>query len=90
MSMLLDNDILARFTQTNVIVGLVLLVVGILLAIISGRITKLVRKTDKIQSNELTFLLWFGTIKPVRARQTACLPHKGQSKAVALGATAFF
>lgn len=61
MSMLLDNDILARFTQTNVIVGLVLLVVGILLAIISGRITKLVRKTDKIQSNDRIFL----TIKAV-------------------------
>ena len=61
MSMLLDNDILARFTQTNVIVGLVLLVVGILLAIISGRITKLVRKTDKIQSNDRIFL----TIKAI-------------------------
>ena len=61
MSMLLDNDILARFTQTNVIVGLVLLVVGIILAVISGKITKLVRKTDKIQSNDRLFL----TIKAI-------------------------
>lgn len=61
MSMLLDNDILARFTQTNVIIGLVLLVVGIILAICSGWITKLKRKTDKIQPNDKMFL----TIKAI-------------------------
>lgn len=61
MSMLLDNDILARFTQPNVIVGLVLLGVGIILALISGKITKLIRKTDKIQSSDRIFL----TIKAI-------------------------
>ena len=61
MSMLLDNDILARFTQTNVIVGLVLLVLGILLAISSSWITRLVRKTEKVKSNDRMFL----TIKAI-------------------------
>ena len=61
MSMLLDNDILARFTQTNVIVGLALLVFGIILAICASWITKLKRKTDKIKSNDRMFL----TIKAV-------------------------
>ena len=56
MSMLLDNNILARFTQTNVIVGLVLLGVGIILALLSSTITKLKRKTNKIQSNDKLFL----------------------------------
>lgn len=56
MSMLLDNDILARFTQPNVITGLVLLVFGIILAICAGKITKLVRKTDKIKNNDKVFL----------------------------------
>ncbi len=56
MSMLLDNDILARLGQTNVITGLVLLVVGIILALCSSKITKLVRKKDKIESNDKVFL----------------------------------
>lgn len=56
MSMLLDNDILARLGQTNVITGLVLLVVGIIFALCSSKITKLVRKKDKIESNDKVFL----------------------------------
>lgn len=56
MSMLLDNDILARLGQTNVVTGLVLLVVGIILALCSSKITKLVRKKDKIESNDKVFL----------------------------------
>lgn len=61
MSMLLDNNILARFTQTNVIVGLVLLAVGIILALLSGTITRLKRKTKTVQSNDKLFL----TIKAI-------------------------
>lgn len=61
MSMLLDNNILARFTQTNVIVGLVLLVVGIILALLSGTITRLKRKTKIVQSSDRLFL----TIKAI-------------------------
>ena len=61
MSMLLDNDILARFAQTNVIVGLILLVFGILLAISASWITKIARKTEKVKSNDRMFL----TIKAV-------------------------
>lgn len=56
MSMLLDNDILARLTQTNVITGLILLVIGIVLALCSSRIAKLVRKKEKIESNDKVFL----------------------------------
>ncbi len=56
MSMLLDNDILVRLGQTNVVTGLVLLVVGIILALCSSKITKLVRKKDKIESNDKVFL----------------------------------
>ena len=56
MSMLLDNDILARLTQTNVVTGLVLLVFGIVLALCSSKIAKLVRKKDKIEPNDKVFL----------------------------------
>lgn len=56
MSMLLDNDILARFTQPNVITGLVLLVVGIILAVCAFKITKLIRKTDSVKNNDKVFL----------------------------------
>lgn len=56
MSMLLDNDILARFTQVNVITGLALLVFGMILAIFSGKIAKLIRKKEKIESNDKVFL----------------------------------
>lgn len=56
VSMLLENNIWDRFTQTNVIVGLVLLVLGVILALVASKITKLIRKTDKIQSNDKIFL----------------------------------
>ena len=56
MSLLLDNDILARLTQINVITGLILLVLGILLAVCSSKITKLIRKKDKIETNDKVFL----------------------------------
>ncbi len=56
MSMLLDNDILARFTQVNVITGLALLVFGMILAIFSGKIAKLIRKKEKIEPNDKVFL----------------------------------
>lgn len=56
MSMLLDNDILARFTQVNVITGLALLIFGMILAIFSGKIAKLIRKKEKIEPNDKVFL----------------------------------
>lgn len=56
MSMLLDNDILARLTQTNVVTGLVLLVLGIVLALCSSKIAKLIRKKDKVEPNDRVFL----------------------------------
>ncbi len=61
MSMLLENDILTRFMQVNVITGLVFLVIGILLALCSGKITKLFKKKDTIESNDKMFL----TIKAI-------------------------
>lgn len=47
ISQLLENNIFSRFTQSNVIVGLVLLVLGILIGCLAGTITKKVRKVDK-------------------------------------------
>lgn len=57
MSMLLENNILDRFMQVNVITGLVLLVIGIILAFVSGPITKAVRKVEKVSSNDKLFLV---------------------------------
>ena len=57
MSMLLENNILTRLTQVNVIVGLVLLVIGILLACVAGRITKKVRKTKKVNTSDKLYLI---------------------------------
>lgn len=57
MSMLLENNILDRFMQVNVITGLVLLVIGIVLAFVAGPITKAVRKVEKVQSNDKLFLV---------------------------------
>lgn len=56
MSMLLENNILDRFAQPNVIVGLVLVVVGILLALLAKRITRLFRRTNKIEPNDRIML----------------------------------
>ncbi len=52
MSLLLDNNILERLAQPNVITGIVLLIVGVLFAIFAKRITKLVRKSEKVESND--------------------------------------
>lgn len=60
MSILLDNDFFARFTQSNVIVGLVLLVLGILIGCLAGTITKRVRKIDKkekVNSSDKLYLI---------------------------------
>ena len=56
MSLILDNNVWARFTQTNVIVGLVLLAFGILLAVSASWITRLKRKSEKIKTNDRVFL----------------------------------
>ena len=56
MSLLLENNILDRFAQTNVIVGIVLLVIGVLVAIFAKKITKLIRKADKVEPNDRIML----------------------------------
>lgn len=56
MSLLLENNILDRFAQTNVIVGIILLVIGVLVALFSKKITKLIRKADKIEPNDKIML----------------------------------
>ncbi len=56
MSLLLDNNILERLAQPNVITGIVLLIVGVLFAIFAKRITKLVRKSEKVESNDKVLL----------------------------------
>ena len=57
MSMLLENNILTRLMQVNVIVGLVLLVLGILMAVMAGFITKKVRKTEKVNTSDKLYLI---------------------------------
>ena len=56
MSLLLDNNILERLAQPNVITGIVLLIVGVLFAIFAKRITKLVRKSEKVESSDKVLL----------------------------------
>ena len=56
MSLLLDNNILSRLTQTNVIVGLILLVIGIIFACFSGLITRKIRKTKKVDTSDKLYL----------------------------------
>ncbi len=56
MALLLENNILDRFAQPNVIVGIILLVIGVLVAIFAKKITKLVRKSDKIEPNDKVML----------------------------------
>ena len=56
MSLLLDNNILERLAQPNVITGIVLLVVGVLVAIFAKKITKLVRKSEKVEPNDKVLL----------------------------------
>ena len=57
MSLLLDNDILARLTQPNVLTGLILLVIGLLFALFAKKITKLVRKSNKVEPNDRVLLI---------------------------------
>lgn len=57
MSMLLENNILTRLMQTNVLVGLILLVIGILLACLSGFITKKVRGVKKVNTGDKLYLI---------------------------------
>ena len=57
MSMLLENNILTRLTQVNVIVGLVLLVLGILTACMAGFITKKIRKTKELNPSDKIYLV---------------------------------
>lgn len=56
MSLLLDNDILQRLMQPNVLTGIILLVVGIIAALFAKKITKLFRKSEKVESNDRVFL----------------------------------
>lgn len=57
MSLLLDNNILQRLTQPNVLTGIILLVIGVLAALLAKKITKLIRKSDKIEPNDRIFLV---------------------------------
>ncbi len=57
MSLLLDNNIWARFSQPNVIIGLILLAIGLIVAIIAKKVTKMVRKTNKVEANDKILLI---------------------------------
>ena len=57
MSLLLDNNILARFTQSNVIVGIILLVLGIFIGCLAGVITRKIRKTEKTDTSDKLYLI---------------------------------
>ena len=56
MSLLLDNNILERLMQPNVMAGIILLVVGVLFAIFAKKLTKLFRKSEKVESNDKILL----------------------------------
>ncbi len=56
MSLLLDNNILERLMQPNVMAGIILLVIGVLFAIFAKKITKLIRKSEKVESNDRILL----------------------------------
>lgn len=57
MSLLLDNNILSRLTQPNIIIGIVLLVIGIVLACMAGFITRKVRKVEKVNTSDKLYLI---------------------------------
>ena len=57
MSLLLDNNLFARLTQTNVLVGLILLVIGVVVACMAGFITKKVRKTKTFDTRDKVYLI---------------------------------
>ena len=51
MSLLLDNNVWERLLQPNVLTGIILLVVGVIAAIFAKKITKLIRKSEKVEPN---------------------------------------
>lgn len=57
MTHLLDNNILKRLTQTNVLVGIILLILGVILAFMAGFITKKVRHTEKANTSDRLYLI---------------------------------
>ena len=61
MSMLLFVDLMTRLNQVNVIVGIVLAVVGLALAFLAKRITRVFRHSDEIADNDKLFI----TIKAI-------------------------
>ncbi len=56
MSLLLDNNIWERLSQPNVLTGIILLVVGVIAAIFAKKITKLIRKSEKVEPNDRVLL----------------------------------
>lgn len=56
MSFLLDNDILQRLTQPNVLTGIILLVIGMIAALLAKKITKFIRRSDKVEPDDRVLL----------------------------------
>lgn len=56
MSLLLDNNVWERLLQPNVLTGIILLVVGVIAAIFAKKITKLIRKSEKVEPNDKVLL----------------------------------
>ena len=56
MSLLLDNNVWERLLQPNVLTGIILLVVGVIAAIFAKKITKLIRKSVKVEPNDRVLL----------------------------------
>ena len=56
MSLLLDNNVWERLLQPNVLTGIILLVVGVMAAIFAKKITKLIRKSEKVEPNDRVLL----------------------------------
>ena len=56
MSLLLDNNVWERLLQPNVLTGISLLVVGVIAAIFAKKITKLIRKSEKVEPNDRVLL----------------------------------
>ena len=57
MSLLLDKNIWARFSQQNVVIGLMLLAIGLIVAIFAKKFTKMVRKSNKVEPNDKVLLV---------------------------------
>lgn len=56
MSLLLDNNVWERLLQPNVLTGIILFVVGVIAAIFAKKITKLIRKSEKVEPNDRVLL----------------------------------